>query len=68
VSELSFFLAASSARQFFLESLFADPSATFSEHPFSLADSSASQLSSPFSFADASASGFVCQSDCEVSK
>ena len=68
VSELSFFLAASSARQFFLESLFADPSATDFLFSFSLADLSASQLSPPFSFADASASGFVCQSDCEVSK
>jgi len=60
----------------------ADPSATFSEHPFSLAASSAtdfffsfaladplaSQLSPPFPFADPSASGFVSQSECEVSK
>lgn len=75
-------LAASSARKFFFETSFADPSATFSEHPFSLAassatdflssfalaDPSASQLSPPFPFADPSARGFVCQSECEVSK
>jgi hypothetical protein len=51
---LSFFLAVLSATDFLFS--------------FALANSSASQLPPPFSFADASASGFVCQSDCEVSK